>query len=137
MDIQHYTSIFEEFKTYHPYLADGIKDWFPRGEMGIRVIMDNGRKYDYNSMSKTVRNVSSRPSHSTNDYDESEWRGVFSDRLAEYMIIKGISQQSLAECAGISKGSVNKYINKQATPSAYVLTKLAEVLGCTIMDLTD
>jgi ribosome-binding protein aMBF1 (putative translation factor) len=137
MNNQHYLRILEDFKVYHPYLADGIKDWSPRGEMGIRVLMTDGTKYDYHSISKTIRKVSERPAHQFDVYDEDAWRDVFADRLAELICTKGISQQALAEYSGISKGAINNYINRKATPSAYVITKLARALDCTIMDLTD
>jgi DNA-binding Xre family transcriptional regulator len=137
MNIQYYTRILEEFKNHHPYLADGIADWSPRGEMGIRVRMTDGTKYDYHAMSKTIRNVKARPVHHDDSYDEAEWREVFADRLSEMICTKGLTQQSLADYTGISKGSINKYINRQATPSAYALTKLARALDCTVMDLTD
>lgn len=137
MNAQHYKRIVEEFKEYHPYLANGIKDWSPRGEMGVRITMTDGTKYDFHAQSKTVRNVKERPVHHDNSYDEMEWREVFADRLSEYICTKGLTQQSLAEYTGLSKGTINKYISKSATPSGYALTKLARALDCTIMDLTD
>ena len=137
MNSQYYTRILEEFKLYHPYLADGIRDWRPRGEMGIRVEMNDGRMYDFHTMSKSIRDVKERPLHHDDSYDEEGWREVFADRLAELIATKGLNQQALADYTGISKGAINNYINKKSTPSAYALSKLARALDCTIMDLTD
>ena len=137
MNNKHYMQILEEFKTYHPYLADGIKEWSPRGEMGIRVLMTDGRKYDFHAMSKSIRNVKERPMYHDNLYDENEWREVFADRLAEMICTKGLSQDAVAEYTGLSKGAINNYIKKKSTPSAFALSKLARALDCTIMDLTE
>ena len=59
MNNQFYMRIVEEFKSRHPYLADGIEDWSPRGEMGIRVSMTDGTKYDYHAMSTSSGSVCS------------------------------------------------------------------------------
>ena len=135
MNIRHYEEIVEQFKEYHPYLANVMKDWRPRGDMGIRVEMNNGELYDFHSMSKTVRKVETRPIHHDNSFGEEEWREIFADRLAEYINITGITQQALAEYTGLSKGAINNYIKGKATPSGYALTKLSRAFDCTVMDL--
>ena len=137
MNIKHYENILEQFKAYHPYLADGIADWGPRGEMRIRVLMKDGTEYDFHAMSNSIRNIKDRPMHYDDLYDEEEWRKIFADRLAEYMCTKRITQQALSEYTGLSKGAINNYVNGNATPSAYALSKLARALDCTVMDLTD
>ena len=136
MNKRYYAQILEEFKSYHPYLAENIRDWSPRGEHGIRVAMVDGTEYDFHVMSKTVRNVQDRPVHHDDQYDETEWREIFADRLAESMATKGMDQRSLAEYTGLSQGAISGYINKKSTPSGYALTMLARALDCTIMDLT-
>lgn len=136
MNIKHYERIVEQFKMYHPYLADGIDDWEPRGEMGIRVLMTDGTMYDYHSMSNSIRNIKERPMHHDDTYNEDEWRKVFSDRLTERMCTKCVTQQALADYTGLSKGAINNYVKGNATPSAYALSKLARALDCTVMDLT-
>ena len=137
MNTKYYKQIVEQFKKYHPYLANGMVDWEPRGDMKIRVRMADGSEYDFHAMSNSIRNVKDRPVHHDDNYDEYGWRKVFSDRLTEYMCTQGISQQALAEYTGLSKGSINKYVSGSATPSGYALSKLATALGCTVMDLTD
>ena len=135
MNTKHYDEILERFKTHHPYMADGIEDWRPRGEMGIRVKMKDGKVYDFHATSNSVRDVGTRPMYRDDSYDENEWRKIFSDRLAEYMCTKRVTQQGLSEYTGLSKGAINNYINGNATPSGYALTKLARALDCTVMDL--
>lgn len=137
MNTKHYDDIVEQFKMSHPYLANGIHSWRPRGEHGIRVEMTDGRMYDFHAMSKSIRNVKDRPLHCDDQYDEVEWREVFADRLMEMIGVKRLNQQALADYTGISKGAINNYINKKATPSGYALSKLARALDCTVMDLTE
>lgn len=136
MNIRRYMDILDQFKLYHPYLADGVADWEPISGNSIRVTMNDGSEYDFHAMSNTVRNVKDRPAHRDETFDEEEWRLVFADRLAEYMGTRGISQQALADYTGLGKGSINNYLNGRATPSGYALTKLARALNCTVMDLT-
>ena len=137
MNTKHYDEIVELFKKAHPYLANGIRDWRPRGEYGIRVEMTDGKVYDFHSMSKSIRNVETRPMYHDDVLNEDKWREIFADRLNEYMCTKRITQQALAEYTGLSKGAINNYINGNATPSAYALSKLARALDCTVMDLTE
>ena len=136
MNIKYYEEILEDFKKYHPYMADGIDDWRPNGNAGIRVTMRDGKTYDFHSMSKTIRNVDTRPVYDIESFNEEEWRKVFADRLCEYMCTTGITQQSLSEYTGLSKGAINKYVNGLATPSGYALAKLAKAFDCNVMDLT-
>ena len=137
MNTKYYDEIFETFKTYHPYLANDVVDYRPRGESGIRIKMNNGLQYDFYMTSKTVRRVDSRPVYDFDGMSESDWRHLFADRLTEKLIVKGYSQQTLADYTGLSKGSINKYINRDATPSGYALAKIARVLDCTIAELTE
>mgnify|MGYP003296138942 CR=1 FL=1 len=137
MNVKRYTEIFDEFKLRHSYLIDGVEDWGPIGRTAIRVNMKNGTMYDFDARSNSIRNVKDRPMHHDDAYDEDEWREVFADRLAEMICTKRLNQQSLADYTGLSKGAINNYINKRATPSGYALTKLARALDCSIMDLTD
>lgn len=137
MNNNYYEEIYELFKTYYPYWVDDVDDWRPRGESGIRITMKNGLRYDFYAASKTVRRVEERPSYDHDELTEESWRSVFADRLKEKMIVKGYSQQTLADYSGISKGSINKYINGDATPTGYTLTKLARVLDCVVAELVD
>lgn len=137
MNKKHYEEILEQFKKHHPYMADGISEWRPRGEMGIRVEMNDGKTYDFHAMSNSIRNVETRPMHRDDSFDEEKWREIFADRLNEYMCTKRITQQGLAEYTGLSKGAINNYVNGNATPSAYALSKLARALDCTVMDLVE
>ena len=137
MNTKHYETIFKEFKMQHPYMANDIVDYSPKGELGIRLVSSDGTRYDYHSTSKSVRRVEDRPVHNFEDLTEELWRSLFSDRLNEMMGTKGYSQQTLADYTGLGKGTINNYVNKKATPSGYALARLARVLNCSVLDLVE
>jgi ribosome-binding protein aMBF1 (putative translation factor) len=137
MNTSHYDEIFNQFATYHPYLADKTIDVRPRGESGIRVTLRDGTKYDFYQNSATVRRVDSRPAYSDDELTEDKWREIFKDRLQEKMVVSGYTQQSLSEHTGLSKGAINKYVNGDSIPSGYALTKIARALDCLVAELTE
>ena len=137
LNIKYYENIFEEFRRFHPYIADDVVDYRPKGEYGLRLELRTGTKYDYSSTTRTIRRVDDRPAYDDNEFDEEQWRLIFSDRLNELMGLRGYSQNTLAENTGLGKGSINNYVNGRATPSGYALAKIAHALDCTVAELTD
>ena len=78
MNTKHYDNIFNEFKLRHPYMVDDIVDYGPRGELGIRLIGRDGTRYDYHSISKSVKRVEERVLYDFSDLTEERWRSLFS-----------------------------------------------------------
>ena len=137
MNTKHYDEIFEEFKDYHPYLVNDVDDWRPRGDRGIRLFMKNGMKYDFDKVTKGVRRVEDHAMNRAEDITEERCRASLAYHLREMMGLKGYTQQTLAECTGLGKGSIHNYINGNSTPSATALRKMAQALDCSISDLLD
>jgi ribosome-binding protein aMBF1 (putative translation factor) len=137
LNIKYYENIFEEFRRFHPYIADDVVDYRPKGEHGLRIVLRDGVQYDYHSNTRTVRRVDDRPMYDDSELNEERWRMIFADRLNELIGVRGYSQNTLAENTGLSKGAINNYVNGNATPSAYALSKLARALDCTIAELTE
>ena len=137
MNEKYYADIFELFKRHHPYMINDVAAWHPKGENGVRITMRDGVQYDFYSVTKSIRRVDDRPVYNRCDASEEEWRKVFADRLQEYMVLKGFSQNTLAEYTGLGKGSIYNYVNGKATPSGYALHKLTQALGCYASDLVD
>lgn len=137
MNVKHYEEIFEEFKLHHPYLVGDVKDWRPRGDVGIRLTMSNGIRYDFDRVTKGIRLVKDHRMTDMDDITEERCRASISYHLTEMMGLKGFNQQSLAEYTGLGKGSINSYIKGKATPSATALRKMAAALDCSISDLLD
>lgn len=68
-------------------------------------------------------------------YSETEWRQLFADRLAELMDEAGISKSKLARDVDVTVAMLRRYYNGLATPSFYIATKIARVLGVTMTEL--
>lgn len=135
MNVAHYEEIFEQFKHYHPYMENDIFDYRPRGDMGIRVNMTDGSKYDFDIITKAVRKVEDHGMAGMDDITDERCRASIAYHLTEYMGLRGFGQHTLAECTGISKGAIYNYINGRATPSATALRKMAQALDCSVNDL--
>ena len=58
-------------------------------------------------------------------------------RIKEQRIIRGISQEKVAELVGVSRQAVSKWEAGQSAPSTENLFKLAEVLGTTVSALME
>lgn len=58
-------------------------------------------------------------------------------RVKELRIEKGLSQEALAQRAGISFSTVNKVENRRKSPTLATLDKLAEALGVDTKELLD
>ena len=57
------------------------------------------------------------------------------DNVSRRAVEKGISINSLEEKAGIATGSIYKW--KTASPTVRTVSKVAEVLGCSVDDLLE
>lgn len=137
MNVTHYEMIYDEFADGHEYLHKDVVDWRPKGDLGIRVTLRDGTMYDYNSVNKCVRKVKDQRTLTKDDYTDEFCRSSFAEHLIEMLEIRGFTQQTLAECTGISKGSINAYINKTKTPSITNMRKIAHALDCSIAELMD
>ncbi len=62
---------------------------------------------------------------------------LISARVAELRRRKGLSLDRLADCAGLSKGTVVGIANAQANPSIGILCRLAAALSVSVSDLMD
>ena len=137
MNTKYYEEIYENFKDHHPYLIDEVDDWRPRGEYGIRLVLKDGAKYDFDKLSMGIRRVDSYSFESKDMITDEQCRESFAYHLVELMCIRGYTQQMLADYTGISKGSINGYINKTKTPSMTNMRKIAYALQCQLGELLD
>jgi transcriptional regulator with XRE-family HTH domain len=60
---------------------------------------------------------------------------MFADNLKRLRAAKGVTQQELAELAGLPVGSVRNWEIARREPRLHVLPRLARALGCTTDDL--
>ena len=129
----HWNYILEQFENVYPELASEAVHWYSSGYNDIIVILEDGRRFLYNYMSHNL--VPYYEPDNLYDEEEAEWRTQFSYRLRRRMNDALMSQEQLAEQTGISKVTISKYMNGKATPSAYNMRRIRDVLKCTPMEL--
>lgn len=127
-------AIIDNFERYFPSFASNMVRWYPSGKNTIIVQMNDGSDIEYNDVLNTIRNI--REPEDMLDETEAEWRKNFSNRLIVKMVDAGYDQSSLAETIGVSQGSMSNYIHRKATPSAWIIRKLANALKCDVSELT-
>lgn len=132
-----YDNKLEELKRYHPYMIGHIRSVRPRGENGIRVTLDDGTQYDFSGADIGARRVIDYTPNQLDEITDERCRESFVYRLTELMEMRGFNQQTLAEYSGLSKGAINNYLNKKATPSFTAARRIAYALGCTVNELID
>jgi DNA-binding XRE family transcriptional regulator len=137
MDKTHYKMILAMLDEHHPYMSNEINDWRPNGNMSVRVFLKNGEQYIFDSISKTVRKARTSYEVPKDEINDAYCRKSFATHLSELMAEKGYTQHTLAEYTGISKGSINAYLNETKTPSITNLRRIAYALDCSIAELMD
>ena len=66
---------------------------------------------------------------------ELEWRGSFAYFLNRKITSSCMNKYDIANEVGISNVQLSRYLNLKATPSGYIIQKLANVLECDINDI--
>ena len=130
-----YPTIIKEFEFYFPEYSYRVVHWYPVGYDEVMMILDDGRMliYDafYNKIKFTNEEEIEKPYS-----EESEWRKAFGKRLERRMILSGYHNIILlSEATGISRVTLGKYLNGQATPSGYNMERLARALKCSVTEL--
>ena len=67
--------------------------------------------------------------------NELDFIDIFADNLRDMLEEVGISQQELANEIGVSKGTISKYLSKQAMPSLKNFMNICYALDCDPQDL--
>lgn len=71
----------------------------------------------------------------TNELTESEWRSGFAYLLEKKIKLSGITKYKVAKSSGISNVQLSRYLNERATPSGYVIQRLATAINCDVADI--
>lgn len=137
MNIKHYEDIYNQFAERYYKMADNVIDYRPNSNIGIRITMRDGTKYDYDILSKGLCRVDENRVLKKDEITDEKCRESFAYHLHDLMVKKGYNQQTLSDYTGVSKGSINAYLNKSKTPSITNMRKIAYVLGCSIAELLD
>ena len=127
MGIDRYDSIFQDFQLYAKPLADRTVRWEPMGKYSIKAFLDNGNVFQFNGMLHTYRLIN--PDVNV-DWTEELFRKKFAINLSGMMYERGYTQDLLSAALGISRQTLYKYLHQEATPSAYTLSKMANLFDC-------
>ena len=129
----------EIFRYFKKYICDSsdldhIVGWEVFAPMQILVTLDNGDKLLYDHMQGGVRHLTlsylEKP-----ELSEEEWRHEFMYRLRDALNSRTINHRTLAERTGISETMLSRYANGKATPSFYVISKIAKAIRYPIEEL--
>ena len=131
-----FDTMFEEFKSENPGIADHIIDYYPSGQLELIAILRDGSRIRYDHRTRTTSRVPIRAS-TDGCMTEHEWRRAFAEKLRRRMFMKGLTQGELAEITGVSQVSISTYLSGRATPSAYNVERLCAALGCPASELVN
>ena len=131
--MKRWEEVYTAFEERYPHLSNKIVDWAPccRNEIILRT--DKGDKLIFNFIGSDIRIL--KRAEDMGEYREEIWRTEFAVRLSNMMSMRGIPRWELARMTGISEVSISKYTNGKATPSAYLVSKLAKALECSETEL--
>lgn len=124
--------LFEAFEVYFPTLASMTVSYYVSGRYEITARLNDGTTCVYDDVEHSIRQIQKMREVMT----EEEWRRNFSRKLYKAMRDAGMSNTYMAEKTGISQITISKYIHAKATPTAYNLKKIADVLGRSVTSLT-
>ena len=135
-DYDYWNNIWGLFECDYPQLAEQAIGWHPSGRHEIVIQYPGGRRDVYNSF--LPNDMKHRIVHNPNnpiDYNkisEEEWMIEFGKCLKKKMLVSGIDQEQLSRLSGISRVSINRYLNGKSIPNARNLQMLASALRCSI-----
>lgn len=96
--------------------------------------INDGRKILYDEIDDRLISVGyTNIDHIT----DSMWKKEFSRRLRKNIAIKGLYKKEFAELIGVSENTMSNYITGKTIPTAYIIQRMADTLGCEVSYLTD
>lgn len=122
--------IINMLEMYFPFVAEDAEEYIKVGIFELIIKMKNGRSILYDNIDHTIRNLPKDSSKMT----EVEHRKELSFRLRKIMRHRGMTQNELADATGLSRYTVNRYLNGKVTPSFYHIDKIAKALDCSVDD---
>jgi DNA-binding Xre family transcriptional regulator len=135
--LSQYERMLENYRDWYPDLYLQTNDYRPSGRYRILLRLDDGSRLEYNDLDNTIRDVTKYYDRETCDeLDEETWRKEFGRNLRRIIAEKSITQEVLADQAGISRQMLSRYVRGTSTPSGYILNRLSRILDCDVRDLT-
>ena len=130
--------MLDEFLESRPYVNGHVTKVYPYDGNTIIVESDDGTFYKYDSILKsTIADYELEYLMSNNIETKNDWESEFSRRLYKLIRREGYTQDSFANAANISGGSISAYIEKRRTPSLFIFLKMTKALNCNLYDILD
>ena len=122
---------FNNFKLHFPVTAKLTEAYRQTGLFDLTIKLMDGTAVIYDDLERSIRKLPLDCFKMT----EKECRREFGLRLCKLMKIKNVTQQDLSEMTGISRVTINKYINGKANANFYNADKIAKALKCSMDEL--
>lgn len=131
--------ILRECAMYWPKTANNAVRVEQVGGSEIILHMEDGVKWCYNSMDKSIRRIGyvDRQRVCDKDLDAELWKKEFADRLKIRMRDKNMTQSELSELTGIPQPYLSRYLRADVVPKPFAIVLIAKALMCTSSDLMD
>lgn len=121
--------IFNHISRIDPFVhPEDIQEAYFINDYDLFVVYKDGRKY----IIDTFNNTSSGFYPEGYILSDEEWNMSFRKRLRQKLSRSRITQEELADILGVSRITINRYINGQSIPSALMLKKISLALNCDI-----
>lgn len=121
--------ILDYIRHIDPFIQEkDIQEATMVNEYDLFVKFKDGRKYIYDTYHNTFSGFYPDNHQLTDD----EWNRSFKTRLRKMLSRKNVTQEELADRLGISRVTINRYINGQTIPSSLMLKKISLALDCDI-----
>lgn len=121
------------FATKYLHYHDRVEKWKEYDAVSVIVVLNDGTIFLYDELDSRLRRI--KLFDHVDELTEDEWKSGFAYFLDKAIWESRMLRSEVAEEAGISSVQLSRYLNKKAIPSAYVLHKIALVLGCSINDI--
>lgn len=120
--------MLKNFEAFWPTDAKHIVKYEQLSMHELELIRDDGVRLLYDDTLHSLRNA---PTEDT-ELSEEAYRVEFARRLYKMMLHHQVNQGELGEMTGISRRTINDYINARRTPSSYNLERIAKALNCSV-----
>lgn len=121
--------IFNTISRIDPFVQpEDIQEAYYVNEYDLFVLYKNGNKYIIDTFHNTFCGFYPEGHILTDE----EWEIGFRKRLRQRLSRNRMTQEELADKLGVSRITINRYVNGETIPSALMLKKISLALNCDI-----
>lgn len=134
-----YISMFNDFRKRYPEIAKNAMYCTQLSNEEIMVVMKDDSAVLYDNLFKTITTSRDALDLREKRYpkEASAWRKQFAIQLDRLLILKGYSQEELADIVEISQSTISNYIAGKTIPTVDILIQIALAMECNREELCD